>query len=170
MKKKFTIVCCLLMFMTFDKASAQSNAVAEDSALFQIMAELDHRIFGLGFNDCKLDEFEQLIDDDFEFYHDGGGMTLSKQDFIDSIDKNICHIDYKPYREIVPGTMKVYPLYQNGELYGALKILDHNFYALRDNAKPELTTQAKLTALWIKTGDSWKMKRSFSFDHHKPID
>ncbi len=45
--------------------------------------------------------------DDVEFYHDQGGVTLGKAALTDSVKKNICG---KVTRELVPGSLKIYPM------------------------------------------------------------
>jgi hypothetical protein len=140
--------------------------VPPTSDLYKTLKEKDSLVFNIAFNKCDLTPLDSLVSDDFEFYHDKGGITRGKADFINSIKNNICSISYKPRRELVEGSLVVYPLENNGVLYGAIQTGRHRFYA-KEKDKPEyLTGIAQFTTLWLKTGDHWQMKRVLSYDHH----
>jgi hypothetical protein len=108
-----------------------------------------------------------LISDDFEFYHDQGGITKGKQAFIQSIDKNICNFPgRKSRRELVAGSTKIYPLYQNdGTLYGMLQKGEHKFYFSMNGDPEQKGAVALFSHLWIKEGENWMLQRSYSYDH-----
>ena len=56
---------------------------------------------------AMLEKFVALLADDLEFYHDQGGLTRGNQTVGEQIKKNICG---KVRRELVPGTLEVYPM------------------------------------------------------------
>lgn len=62
----------------------------------QNQAELDHAGLALdaalfdSYNKCDLEKFESFFDDDVEFYHDQGGLTLGKKALTESVKNNIC--------------------------------------------------------------------------------
>jgi CubicO group peptidase (beta-lactamase class C family) len=158
----------LIALMSVNVSKAQ---VSENSELFKTLKTKDSLVFNVGFNQCDINQFDQLISNDFEFYHDQGGAYLTKVDFINSIKTNICAISYKPRRELVKGSLKVYPLYKNGILYGAIQMGRHRFYAIETGKPERLTGIALFTTLWIKTGENWQMKRILSYDHkEEPTD
>ena len=102
------------------------------------------------------------------FYHDQGGATYTKEDFINGM-KGLGTLSYKARRELIPNSTKVFPMYKNGELYAALLEGVHAFYAKEPNDKPEyLTSTAKYTTLWILIEGEWKMSRIYSYDHQAP--
>ena len=135
------------------------------SDLFKTLKEKDSLVFNIGFNQCDLNQFDQLISDDFEFYHDEAGFIHTKAGFINSVKTNICSISYKPRRELVEGSLEVYPLENNGVLYGAIQMGRHRFYAIEKDKPEYLTSTAKFATLWILNGDKWQMKRILSYDH-----
>ncbi len=150
------------------KDSTKENP-KDTSALFQQLKFLDSLLFNIGFNECKLAVFDSLIADDFEFYHDQSGITPSKQAFIDGTKNGLCTMDYKAIRKLDPASLSVFPMYSNGELYGALQKGFHRFYALYpNNPELQLTSEARFSHLWLKEGKQWKLARVISYDHVSP--
>ena len=120
---------------------------------------------GIGYNYVM-----ENLADDLEFYHDQGGVTNSKEEFMEVMKKGICGESNttKSRRELVPNSLDVYPLYSNGALYGALQNGEHQFYESY-NSQPEVSGSiAKFSHLWLKEGDNWMLKRVISFDHKMP--
>ncbi len=147
-------------------AWGQEAAVPNLEAHF---AELDRQVFELAYNGCDLELMAALTSEDFEFYHDIGGVTLGRPDFIDSIDRNICGPDYHVTRTLVDGSLVSHPLYDAGVLYGAVQSGEHLFSIVRPGEAPELTGRAGFTTLWRLESDAWKMSRVLSYDH-QPIE
>lgn len=138
-------------------------------ALFLQLKACDSLVFNIGFNECNLTVFDTLVADDFEFYHDQSGITPSKQAFIDGTKNGLCNMDYKAIRKLQPGSLEVFPMYNNSELYGALQTGFHRFYALHpDDPELKLTSEARFTHLWLKKGTRWKLARVISYDHITP--
>lgn len=77
---------------------------------------------------------------------------------MDAVKKNICG---KVTRELVRGTLEVYPIAN----YGALEIGVHRFLH-PGQAKPAPDGQAKFIHLWQNKDGIWKLARIISFDHH----
>lgn len=152
------IVIVLLGLSTF----AQEK---HDSELFKTLRSRDSLLFDVGFNKCNIPQFEALVSDDFEFYHDQGGITRGKPDFIKSIRTGICALSYKPRRELVEGSLEVYPMYDNGVLYGAIQMGEHRFYAIEKDKPEYLTSTARFVHLWKLEKGEWKLARALSFDH-----
>jgi CubicO group peptidase (beta-lactamase class C family) len=163
--KKSTIFSALL-FLTF--ISNAWSQVPENSELYQQMMKMDSLLFEEGFNNCNYAALEKITADDLEFYHDQGGITFGKEDFVESIRKNICSINYKPFRKLVEGSLKIFPLKSNGDLYGVIQSGDHDFYAKEEGRKAYLTSTAKFTNLWLKKDGRWLLKGVLSYDHQTP--
>ena len=101
--------------------------VAENEKLFKDVMELDSHLFDEAFNQCKLNVLDKYISPDLEFFHDKGG-TQNRAQFFEAIKKNICsNPDGKPIRTLVPGSSQVFPLENNGVLYGAVQMGVHRF-------------------------------------------
>ena len=127
---------------------------------------MDSLIFDVGFNRCELGVYDKIISEDLEFYHDQGGITNSRTEFIETAKKNICsNADQKPIRKLVKGSMEVYPLSSNGELYGAIQNGVHEFFIKEPDKEMYKTSEAKFTHVWLLKGDQWILKRVLSFDH-----
>ena len=72
-------------------------------------------------------------------------------------------------RILIPSSLKVFPLYKNGELYGAIQHGIHRFESLDKDKKYTKGDVAKFTHVWILENNIWKVKRELSYDHqYKP--
>ena len=158
----------LLLFLVIGLYSATAQ-VKPDSELFQKLLEKDSLLFDRGFNECKIDEFENFVSEDLEFYHDQGGLTTNKQDFLENVKNNICsNPDKKPIRKLRQESLEVYPLFQNGKLYGAIQKGIHDFYIKEPGKELYMTSSAKFTHVWILEDKEWILKRVLSYDHKSP--
>lgn len=139
--------------------------IAETDPLHAEILRLDSLLFEVSFNNCEVDILYELTDDDFEFYHDQSGITRGQEPFVESIRNNICGLEYRPLRKLVAGSTEVFPLYENGELYGVVQRGEHEFYAREAGKEPYLTSTALFTHLWINQGDQWIIRRVLSYGH-----
>ncbi len=99
---------------------------------------MDSLPFESGFNKCKISGLEPIISEDLEFYHDEGGLSTTKQLFIKALEQNICsNSGKKPLRQLVKGSMRVFPLYNKGVLYGAIQNAENEIIKMivRENGK-----------------------------------
>lgn len=133
--------------------------------LERIILEQDSLLFEEAFNRCGTKVLDEIIADDFTFYHDQSGITESKIIFIDGIENGICQLSYKALRQLKRNSTYVYPLFRNDTLYGAIQEGEHSFYALEGNNHKYLTSEAKFTHVWILEGNVWKLKTALSFNH-----
>ncbi len=160
-KASFLILTLFLLFCT----SPLWGQVSESSDLYQAILKADSLLFNVGFNTCDISQFEHLISEDFEFYHDQAGITDSKVAFITSIKDGLCALPYTPRRELDAESVQVYPLKENGLLYGAIQSGTHSFYA-REAEIPEYRTSiAQFTHVWMLEDGEWKLARGLSYDH-----
>jgi hypothetical protein len=141
--------------------------VKRSAELFKTLRTNDSLLFNVGFNTCDITQFEKLVSDSFEFYHDKAGLTSSKSAFISSIKEGICKLPYKPIRKLVEESLEVYPLEKNGVLYGAIQMGKHCFYAVEKNKPEHLTSTAKFTHVWLIENGLWKLSRGLSYDHQE---
>ncbi len=138
-------------------AQSPTEGAAQQDALFATIQSLDTRLFD-AYNNCDLKTFGSLLSDDLEFYHDKTGLMRGRQAVVDAVKKNICG---KVTRELVPGTLEVYPIAN----YGAVEIGVHRFHHPGDTGT-EGVGEAKFIHLWQETDGTWKVTRVISFDHH----
>ena len=108
-------------FLFVCNSSAQTapplDKIQNQEELDRAITALDAALFD-SYNRCDLVKFASFIDDNVEFYHDQGGVTLGQAALTDSVKKSICG---KVTRELVPGSLKVYPM----KGYGALEVGVH---------------------------------------------
>lgn len=139
--------------------------VADTSALYRTLKANDSLLFERGFNHCDMQQFENLVADDLEFYHDKGGITRGKPAFIATIRNNICNQGHKPVRVLTPGSLEVFPLTNNGVLYGAIQTGLHSFRDSQGGQPEAATSEARFTHLWLLQQGHWKLARALSYDH-----
>jgi ketosteroid isomerase-like protein len=152
MKKLVLPALLLLVTATAGRSYAQSASQPEE--LFKTIQALDTQFFD-AYNHCDLKTISSMVADDLEFYHDKTGLALGRQALLDGLKNNICN---KVTRELVPGTLEVYPI----ATYGAVEIGVHRFHHPENDAD---VGEAKFIHLWHNQDGKWKVTRVISFDH-----
>lgn len=159
MKSLFTILY-LLAFSALQAQSVKTEKQLTHKELYTTIIALDKAAFD-AYNNCDVQLFKTFFTDDVEFYHDKGGVTLGAENLAETVSKNLCsNPELKIRREVVPGTLKVYPM----ENYGAILTGDHYFYEVTATGQKR-TGRAKFTHLWQHKDGKWKMARVLSYDH-----
>ena len=159
MKKSFGLrwIASVVVMLSAPMASAQAQSSPTPDALFQTIRSLDTQLFD-AYNHCDLPKFGSMLADDLEFYHDQTGLTRGRQAIVEAVKNNICG---KVTRELVPGSLEVYPI----ENFGAVEIGVHRFHHPgHENTEP--VGEAKFTQLWQNKDGVWKLALVISFDHH----
>jgi hypothetical protein len=126
----------------------------DDQALYDTILHQDSLFFGT-YNTCAihLKEYADFYADTLEFYHDRGGLSTSKKDLVEATKKNICG---KVTRELVPGSVEVYPIAN----FGAIEIGYHKFH---NSAEPNAPSRpGRFVLVWRHTGNEWKITRVIS--------
>lgn len=126
--------------------------------LFSEISALDTKVFD-AFNHCseagRLDEHAGYFSPDIEFYHDTGGVTWTREQMIAGTKKYVCgHFT----RELIPGTLKVYPVKD----FGAISQGVHRFCQL-DSGKCE--GLADFVIVWHQEQGQWRITRVLSYGH-----
>lgn len=142
--------------------------VDQKSELFLELEKMDALLFEEGFNNCSTEAMEMAIREDLEFFHDKGGITKGKSTFITSFMTNMCDANKKPIRKLVPGSLTVFPLRENGILYGVIQKGVHEFFIQEPNKELYKTEVAPFTHLWLKDDAGWKLSRVLSYNHKAP--
>lgn len=155
----------LILFLFFGNLKAQ---IDKNSSLFLELKKQDSLFFERGFNNCDIAYLEKSVDDNLKFYHDFGGFQ-DKKLFMERTKKNICgNPDQKPIRKVIESSLEVFPLYNNGELYGAIQTGEHQFFTREKNKEDVLGGQAKFTSVWTKKNGNWLMSDVLSYSHEDP--
>ncbi len=145
------------------------------SKLFETMQALDMQLFEAA-NHCDYEKLAAMVDENLEFYHDQGGLTVGRQDFLNSIKSNTCGV---MVRELVAGTLEVYPI----KGYGAIELGVHRFHHpghekefpgarklgmtrfLDPGAAEWPVGEAKFLHIWQLKEGHWKLTRVVSYAH-----
>jgi hypothetical protein len=133
----------------------QPTEAASGDEFFRTIAKLDTEVFA-AYNNCDLAKFGSFFPEQLEFYHDNGGLVAStREQLVGLIRQNICG---KVHRELVKGSLEVYPM----KGYGALEMGRHRFtHPGIDNDEGE----GKFVQLWKYEDGKWLLGRVISYDH-----
>lgn len=127
--------------------------------LFDTISALDTATFD-AFNHCsdgaQLQKHASYFAPDVEFYHDTGGVTWTRQEMIDKTKRNVCG-NFR--RELVPGSLEVFPI----KGFGAIEQGVHRFCPLSTD---ECDGMADFVIIWRHQGDAWQITRVLSYGHH----
>ncbi|MDZ4714739.1 MAG: nuclear transport factor 2 family protein [Cytophagales bacterium] len=146
------ILCIMLLSCNSGKEKLHEEYVPEDKELYEAVVAID-KLFFDAYNRCDLDVQAGIYSDSIEFFHDQGGLSTSKQDILDATRKNICG---KVTRELVPGSVEVYPI----KNYGAVQTGLHKFY---NKEEPDAESKpSKFIVVWKNEGGTWKMAKVIS--------
>lgn len=150
----------LLLASAADAVAAEGQA---SSALTDEISALDSKVFD-AFNHCaepgRLDEHASYFSPDVEFYHDTGGVTWTRDEMIANTRKYVCG---NFTRELVPGTLKVYPVKD----FGAISQGVHRFCQL---ASGQCEGLADFVIVWRQQAGKWEITRVLSYGHRAAAD
>lgn len=159
------IIYIIVAFCT----SLSFGQLEANSELHLLLAQKDSLLFNAAFNTCNTAVLEELFTEDFEFYHDKGGLTEGRDAFVNPMKENCAEritTDLQPSKRIlIANSLEVFPLYKDGVLYGAVQHGIHRFESLDKDNSYERGDIAKFTHVWIKENSIWKVKRELSYDH-----
>jgi hypothetical protein len=132
------------------------NAQSTNDSLYNEVKRLDSVLFS-AFNSRDLEKFRSFFTEDLEFFHDKGGLTNYEHtiNFMKSVARN----DNGLRRELLPGTLEVYPI----PGYGAIEVGQHRFCHL-ENGKQDCGS-FKFVHVWQKKDGLWRISRVVSYDH-----
>ena len=124
----------------------------------------DADLFAAVFDRCDVDGITAMLTDDFRFVHDKDGESTRAQ-FVDNFKSHCDRVktgeDFPARRELVPGSLEVWPINK----YGALEIGVHRFYARLPGKPEQLTETGNFMILWKQVGGKWLMAESISYGH-----
>jgi hypothetical protein len=133
------------------------DKIQNQEELDRVGTALDAALFD-SYNRCDLEKFAAFMDENVEFYHDQGGVTLGRAALTDSVKKNICG---KVTRELVPGSLKVYHM----KGYGFVEMGVHRFHH-PGHENTEGVGEGQFVHLWQYKDGAWRVTRVISYDHH----
>ena len=128
------------------------------AALAETLAALDAAAFD-AFNRCdepgQLERHAGFFSPSVEFYHDNGGVTWTREAMIANTAKFVCG-NFR--RELVPGTLHVYPIKD----FGAIAQGVHRFCQIADG---KCEGMADFVMVWRQDGERWEITRVLSYGH-----
>lgn len=137
----------------------QQHAPPSNGTLFATVSRLDTGLFDT-FNHCRspaeLRKHASYFAPDVEFYHDKGGATRSRHEYIARTKTNACGV-YR--RELVAGSLEVFPV----KGYGAIEQGRHRFCNIRSG---RCFGVGRFLILWHHLPGKWEITRAFSYGHH----
>ncbi len=141
------------------------SQVSKDSELFKTMKIQDSIFFERSFNLCDMEYTQKVVHKDLRFYHDKGGYQ-ERDKFFENTKNNLCsNFEKKPIRKVDAESLEVFPLYNDGVLYGVIQNGTHRFYIREKNKEDKYTGKARFTSVYILEDNIWKLKEVLSFDH-----
>ena len=161
--KQATVLLLSLLAVAMGAFSQETNTAVgylkdyqpDDKKLYDTIVYMDSVFFD-AYNTCNvnLEKYGSFYSDSIEFYHDKGGLMTSKQDIIDATNKNVCG---KVTRELVKGSVEVYPINN----YGAVEIGLHKFHNNTDK-KGTPSKVGRFVITWKHEDNRWKITRVIS--------
>ena len=160
MRKNIILICLSLSILS---AYAQ---VDKSSDLYKAILSNDSLLFNVGFNTCDITQFENLLSENFEFFHDKDSIS-HKKEFLYNLKNGLCKspTTYQSRRELLTESTEIYPLYKNNLLYGAIQTGNHKFYETIAGNTETFASSAKFTHVWLLENGVWKLTKSLSYDH-----
>ncbi|MFM5952892.1 MAG: nuclear transport factor 2 family protein [Novosphingobium sp.] len=152
-------------------AAAPVTLPAGDALRSEVVAA-DDRFFTAYFGTtCQPGLIRSMLADDFEMYHDKGGVVATNADQFMADYAQACAAKAAPdawrsRRELVPSNLTIDPV----PGFGAIEDGDHRFYERQGDGSEKLAGTAHFTQLWQKTDTGWQLKRVFSFSHRAAAD
>lgn len=151
-KKNMLII--IIMIISFNNLHAQG--LKPSDVLYKEIAHADSVLFN-AFNSRDINAFKNMFATDLEFFHDKGGLTdynYTVESFKKTVEKNN---DLR--RDLVKGSLEVYPIKD----YGAIQVASHIF-CHTENSKSDCGT-FKFLHIWKKINGEWKITRVVSYNH-----
>ncbi|WP_076378499.1 nuclear transport factor 2 family protein [Filimonas lacunae] len=164
MKKNKLLSHCLLLLII--APGIPVIAQEKDAEIAAIIKQQDS-LFWQAYNSCDTTAMASFFSDDAEFYHDKGGLTVGLPALKASFSAGMCKPDrtFHLRREEVAGTVKVFSLRKNNEIYGAIITGEHVFYLTEKGKNEYLDGHALFTHTWRRLNGKWLMTRVLSYDH-----
>lgn len=163
--KSYNLLLAIVLILIVKNSSAQ---IINNSDVFIALKKADSLIFNECFNNCNIEVLQSLLHQDFQFMHDQNGLQ-NREAFFKGFEESICsNENYKPIRKLVEGSLIVYPLKNEGKLYGAVQMGQHEFFIAEPNKELRFTANGKFIHTWLLEGEKWKLYSGISYDHQQP--
>jgi hypothetical protein len=140
-------------------AVSEANNAANKDDLYDTISKLDAAFFD-AFNHCsspgELDKHANYLNENVEFYHDKGGVSWTRKDYIDKTRANVCG-NFR--RVLTAGSLQVFPIKD----YGAIEEGHQTFCDIKSD---KCFGEAKFLIVWHRSSKGWEITRILSYGHH----
>jgi hypothetical protein len=140
-----------IIVISFIKASAQEQVykeiVTQDSLFFT------------AFNTCDTTTYRRFFTNDFEFYHDLGGLHYLDEEMQSM--REMCARNSHIRRELIKSSLEIHKLGEDG----ALEIGVHRFYHRNEGQPEKVSGTYKFINVWRRKNNAWQLSRVISYDH-----
>lgn len=154
----------IVTYFSINQGYGQNKHIkVKRNELYLKIAYLDSCVFATAYT-CNSALNQKYFTENLEFYHDKAGLLYnSRQAFLKSNENKFCgeQNGFKLRRELVSGSMTVYPLSD----YGAVQTGVHRFYQTSNGEKEKLVEIGKFTMIWVFKNNEWQISRVISYDH-----
>lgn len=152
-----------IWFVSLDALAQNSSSLVSRSfpgseGIKATITALDSALFA-AFNAHDAVALGRWFTKDLEFYHDKGGLTGYDSTMASFRGLFARDAETGLHRELVPGSLEVYPI---GD-FGLLEVCEHRF-CHTENGKEDCGT-FKNIMVWRKEGPGYKVSRVISYDH-----
>jgi hypothetical protein len=129
-----------------------------------VIASLDAALFAAD-NICDFEKVRTFFTEDLEFYHEKGGLTVTREGSLEIMGKNLCgENSNRVRRELVKDSLEVRPINN----YGAVQTGEHRFYLTQKGQTERLDGVGKFVMLWQKKDGEWRISRVISYGFRSP--
>jgi hypothetical protein len=156
-----------LLFLALAAAVASTPVqIPQGADLARTIAARDAEFFQAFFIACDTAKVGAMLTDDFEMYHDVGGLvTTSAAPFLTKHAQD-CEAKKKPdawrsRRVLVPESLEVWPV----PGHGAIEQGTHLFYERQGDGPEKLAGRARFSHVWRLTPTGWRISRALSYAH-----
>jgi hypothetical protein len=153
------VLISLLLLTSWTYAQSSNNSAAASRELYDKIASLDSSLFE-AFNTCNLAKVEMFFTEDLEFYHEKGGLIITRKSVIEVMRNNLCgQNSNRVRRELIKSSLAVHAINN----YGAVETGEHRFYLTQAGQKEKLDGIGKFVHIWQKKDGEWRISRVISY-------
>lgn len=157
--KAFLTSICVFIF------SVMVPVVAADDQLdWEAQVRKVDDAFWNDFNFSASAALNSYYTSDVEFYHDLGG-TMMGLDALAKVNAEMDKAKNRGRRVLVPGSLRIFPMRRDKEIYGALVMGQHDFFSTDSGKIVKRTVRSSFTHLMLLKDGAWKISRIYSYDH-----
>ena len=162
-----TLAAAALAASSIATTSSASDAGGNETKeqVEQRLQALDGKLFNAAFVECDMDVLDDLLAQDFEFYHDRDGLSYtSSAAFIEDVSRECGPEGTGMKRILVPDSLSTHML---GD-YGAMQMGKHEFHQVVSDGSSIAREKGVFIHIWQRSGESsegWQITRIVSYDH-----